>query len=450
MSFIADKQTVSDLNLLGKYKPSSIFSLFNQVVTAGGERLLQEMFHHPLSDHLEINRRSSLFSYFQKLELDFPFQKNDFLLAENYFGLGSAGNYPSVIADLLSKKLMASFLHDVQYEQISAGLAAAIRILNTFQGFLLSQSALQQKNGKGITGPYTEEADKVIAIFSRPELSWLEQEDGNITMSLMKVAKYHYILQRSLQKEMEEILNSIYNLDVCMAVSKTGKARGFGYATATPGGQHLLQIDGLSHPGLTKGIANSLLFHKDQNMLFLTGANMAGKSTLMKAFGIAVYLAHMGFPVAASGMNFSVMDGLFSSINVPDDLNMGYSHFYAEVLRVKRVAEEVSAGKNLVVLFDELFKGTNVKDAYDATLSVTRSFSDYRNCFYVISTHIIEVGEALQAETQNLRFAYLPTVMEGSKPRYTYLLEEGITTDRQGMMIIKNEGILEILAKGEM
>jgi len=60
-------------------------------------------------------------------------------------------------------------------------------------------------------------------------------------------------------------------------------------------------------------------------MLFLTGANMAGKSTLMKAFGIAVYLAHMGFPVAAAGMNFSVMDGLFSSIDVPDDLNMGYS-----------------------------------------------------------------------------------------------------------------------------
>jgi len=450
MSFIADKQTVSDLNLLGKYKPSSIFSLFNQVVTAGGERLLQEMFHHPLSNHVEINRRSSLFSYFQNLGLDFPFQKNDFLLAENYLGLGSAGNYPAVIADLLSKKLMASFLHDGQYEQISAGLAAAIRILNMFRCFLLSHSALQRKNGKGIPGPYAEEADQILVLFSRPELSWLEQENGNTPMSLLKVAKYHYILQHSLQKEMEEILNSIYNLDVCIAVSKTGKARGFGYATASPGGQHLLQIDGLSHPGLTKGIANTLSFHKNQNMLFLTGANMAGKSTLMKAFGIAVYLAHMGFPVAATGMSFSVMDGLFSSINVPDDLNMGYSHFYAEVLRVKQVAEEVSAGKNLVVLFDELFKGTNVKDAYDATLSVTRSFSDYRNCFYVISTHIIEVGEALQADTQNLRFAYLPTVMEGSKPRYTYLLEEGITTDRQGMMIIKNEGILEILAKGEM
>ena len=450
MSFIADKQTVSDLNLLGKYKPSSIFSLFNQVVTAGGERLLQEMFHHPLSSHEEINKRSKLFRYFQDLDLEFPFIKSDFILAENYLALGAAGNYPSVIADLLSKKLTASFLHDGQFEQISMGLAAAIRMLNSFRSFLLSQSAGQQKSGKGIPGPYAVEVDKILSIFYRPELSWLEKENGNLSMSLLKVAKYHYMLQHTLQKNMEDILHSIYELDVFIAVSKTAKVKGFGYATASPGGQNLLQIEGLRHPALAKGIANTLLFSKDQNMLFLTGANMAGKSTLMKAFGIAVYLAHMGFPVAAEEMQFSVMDGLFSSINVPDDLNMGYSHFYAEVLRVKQVAEEVSAGKNLVVLFDELFKGTNVKDAFDATLSVTRSFSEYRNCFYVISTHIIEVGEALQADTQNLRFAYLPTVMEGSKPRYTYLLEEGITTDRQGMMIIENEGILAILAQGEM
>ena len=49
---------------------------------------------------------------------------------------------------------------------------------------------------------------------------------------------------------------------------------------------------------------------------------------------------------------------------------MGYSHFYAEVLRVKFVASEVAAGKNMVIILDELFKGTNVKDAYDATVDV--------------------------------------------------------------------------------
>ena len=90
---------------------------------------------------------------------------------------------------------------------------------------------------------------------------------------------------------------------------------------------------------------------------------MAGKSAFMKSFGVAVYMAHMGFPVAAEMMEFTVQDGLYTSINVSDNLNMGYSHFYAEVLRVKFVASEVAAGKNMVIILDELFKGTNVKDA---------------------------------------------------------------------------------------
>jgi len=208
---------------------------------------------------------------------------------------------------------------------------------------------------------------------------------------------------------------------------------------------NMIRAAGLRHPCLEKAVGNTLSLDKDSNVLFLTGANMAGKSTLMKSFGIAVYLAHMGFPVAADEMVFSVRDGIYSSINVPDNLSLGYSHFFAEVLRVKKAAEDVSQGKNLVVIFDELFKGTNVKDAYDATLAVTEAFSHYRDCCFIISTHIVEVGETLRERCDNLQFAYLPTVMKGTAPAYTYRLEEGITTDRHGMIIIENEGILEII-----
>ncbi len=98
----------------------------------------------------------------------------------------------------------------------------------------------------------------------------------------------------------------------------------------------------------------------------------------------------------------------------------------------------------MVVIFDELFKGTNVKDAYDATLACTVSFSKYRNCAFIISTHIIEVGEALKP-FRNIRFGYMPTIMNGNMPTYPYTLTEGITSDRQGMLIIENEKILDAL-----
>ncbi len=182
-------------------------------------------------------------------------------------------------------------------------------------------------------------------------------------------------------------------------------------------------------------------------MVFLTGANMAGKSTFMKTFSIAVYLAHMGFPVPAKGMRFSIQNGMFTTINLADNLNLGLSHFYSEVSRVKKVAESVNQNDRLIVVFDELFRGTNVKDAYDATIAVADAFAGKRNCTFIISTHIIEAGEELKKLRDNIKFLYLPTVMEGNVPRYTYQVEEGITGDRHGMVIINNEKILEILKK---
>ena len=129
-------------------------------------------------------------------------------------------------------------------------------------------------------------------------------------------------------------------------------------------------------------------------------------------------------------------------------LNMGYSHFYAEVLRVKFVASEVAAGKNMVIILDELFKGTNVKDAYDATVAVIEAFSIHRNCSFIISTHILEAGQTLHEKCPHFKFAYLPTVMEGRIPRYTYRLTDGITADRHGMQIINNEHIVDIIRNG--
>lgn len=435
MSFIADKQTLGDLNLLGKYKPDSMFSLFNQVRTGGGERLLQDMFQHPLQQADQINERSSLFQYFEHQNIEFPFINETFSRVENYLSMGAAGNYPAAVAGMVYRKLLGTFLRDEQFAVIHSGLIAAIGMLNTFRDFL-------EKIGDS---PYEKERMVLKGIFSDSRLGWLKEYQQVTQLPLLKVAEYDLLLKHTLRDKIEAILESIYRLDVYTAVSKVSGIRGFSYARALIKKENLVRAAAIWHPGLIKGIANSLSLDQEKNMFFLTGANMAGKSTFMKSFGIAVYMAHMGFPVAAKEMTFSIRDGLYSSINVPDDLNMGYSHFYAEVLRVKKVAEEVSADKSLIILCDELFKGTNVKDAYDATLSVTEAFSAYRDCFFMISTHIIEVGESLRKSTANLQFFYLPTIIENNIPRYTYLLEEGITSDRQGMMIIENEGILALL-----
>lgn len=437
MSFIADKQTLDDLNLLGKYKPGSIYSLFNKVRTRGGERLLDDMFRHPLSDPEEINRRGEVFLYFQKKTVVFPFGGDAFSLVEDYLSGGASGNIGSALINVLRKRLMEALVKDEAYGIVREGIRGTVAFLHAFRDFI---GTFDERYAPA---PLEKKIGDVKRILADPRLAALPQASGQLTWS--KVASIHHLLTNVLQSEMTRLCEALYYLDLCIAVGKVAADKGFSYARALPEESYVFQAEDLRHPSLERGIGNPIALEANSNVLFLTGANMAGKSTFMKAFGLALYLAHMGFPVAARDMVFSVREGLYSSINVPDSLSMGYSHFYAEVRRVKTIAEAVSQSKSLVVIFDELFKGTNVKDAYDATLAVTAAFAQYRNCCFIVSTHIIEVGEALRAGHDNLQFAYLPTIMEGTIPKYTYRLKEGITSDRHGMMIIENENIIEII-----
>jgi DNA mismatch repair protein MutS len=245
--------------------------------------------------------------------------------------------------------------------------------------------------------------------------------------------------------EIKKLLAHIYQLDVFISIAEVAAKRGYVFPVALAKEQHTVKLTEVYHPLVKNAKGNTIHITPESNIVFLTGANMAGKSTFMKSLGIALYLAHMGFPVAARQMEFAVRDGIYTTINLPDDLNSGNSHFYAEVLRVKKIAKELGVAKNLFIIFDELFRGTNVKDAYEGTIAITQAFAEKRNCMFVVSTHIIEAGDVLRERCNNINFVYLPTKMDGNKPVYTYRLEQGITADRHGMIIINNERILEII-----
>ncbi|WEK33678.1 MAG: hypothetical protein P0Y53_14390 [Candidatus Pseudobacter hemicellulosilyticus] len=434
VAFRIDRQTFEELNLLGKFRQGSVFHLFNTVKTSGGERLLNQLFNNAMTAAEAINERSANFRYFQQRGIAFPFDVKQVALMRDYVDAAAGSNRGLHLVDIVVKRTLAGLTRDERYKKIIQGIQATVETLKSCYDIV---SELQPP-----AGAFAGSVAAIKALLDLPQVKKIRQVNIYQSLPAQGIVLYDYLIRGSYQMEMEKILHFIYELDVYIAVSGVAARRGFSYAKAFGREQNLLSVTNLRHPAIEQAIGNDLLMDGRKNVLFLTGANMAGKSTLMKSLGISLYLAHMGFPVAASEMSFSVREGLYSSINVADNIQLGYSHFYAEVIRVKQAAEATSRGEQLFLLFDELFKGTNVKDAYDGTLSVTESFANYKACLFVVSTHIIEVGEALK-ENPGLQFRFLPTYMEGVRPRYTYKLEEGITEDRQGMMIIRNEGILQ-------
>jgi len=435
-AFITDKQTLDELNLLGKFRHDSVYHLFNQVKTRGGEQLLDQMFRHPLTDAAAINERSSIFSFFQQVDPPFPFDVQQLHLMHEYLDIQVSESAALVLAGTYVQKVLSVLTRDEAYRKKMQGLQATIITLNRCYTFV--------ESFQPVAGPYELRLKSIRELLSDKQLEKLRNIDIYKALSVSTLAYYDHLLKSKLQKEMQLLLSFIYEIDVNIVVARVARSKGFHYAVALPAEKNIFSVIGLRHPCIDKAVGNNLSLQGQHNIMFLTGANMAGKSTLMKSVGIGLYMAHMGFPVAAAQMEFSVREGLYSSINVADNIGLGYSHFYAEVVRVKQAAEAAASGKRLLLLFDELFKGTNVKDAYDGTLTVTEGFAGYRECLFIVSTHIIEVGEALK-ERPNIHFAYMPTVMDNARPRYTYKLEEGITSDRQGMMIIRNEHILELL-----
>lgn len=172
---------------------------------------------------------------------------------------------------------------------------------------------------------------------------------------------------------------------------------------------------------------------------------MAGKSTYMKAAGVAIYLAHVGFPIPATYMKLSLFHGIFTTINLPDRLDIGYSHYYNEVRRIKQIAEKISELHEVVVIFDELFRGTNVKDAYDASLAVVKALATLHTSIFIISTHLLEVANQLR-ECKEIDFhCFGITKTKDGECHYTYSLQPGISEERLGMEILNRERVIETI-----
>lgn len=424
MILYTDEQTVADLGIFGKRDRDGIFDLYNRTQTRGGEAILKDMFLHPLSSKEAIMLRSSIIDHFARLNMAFPFEAALIDSTEKYIKEPGGEAGPSRRQHTLSDK------------DIQLGATAVIAIIQQCLFFI------ETKTVKGIAA-YEAERAAMEALITDAAFAPVLRERNN-KLSYSAIAAYDVLFREKERSKLEQLLRHIYNLDVYLAVAKIALDRKFVFPLALDKGTCVLKLEGVYHPALKDAVGNAFSMHAGRQVTFLTGANMAGKSTFLRSVSTAMYTAHMGFPVAATAMEFSVMDGMYTTINLPDNLGIGASHFYAEVLRVKKVATELSQGKSLFIVFDELFRGTNVKDAQEATVAVSRAFAGRRTSMFIISSHIVEAGEALK-QNSNIGFCYLPTRMRGHEPEYTYTLEEGITDDRHGMIIINKEGILDIL-----
>lgn len=236
-------------------------------------------------------------------------------------------------------------------------------------------------------------------------------------------------------------------LDALQAMAVATLEHGWTIPELLPSETLHYQAQQLYHPLLKKPVAYDIEYTRERNFLFLTGANMSGKSTLIRAMGVGALLAHIGMGVPAKAMQISFLEGIITNMQVEDNIFLGESYFFAEVQRMKLTAQKLSRNRYHLVLMDELFKGTNVHDAYECSRAVVDGLLQQSDNLMALSTHLNELSENLKDEP-NVWFRYCYTHITGDgKYQFTYQLKEGVSKDRIGYLVLKNEGVLDLLGK---
>ncbi len=437
MKFNIDKQTFSDLNIFPERKEDkSIFGLFDYTKSIKGRNMLMDLMKSPINNISLLKDRVDTIRYLCNNSFPINIDAKDIDFIEYYLNENIAilrNNFVSSFFNWIGNKVKPRN----EYYVISKGIKILIKYLVHLYEVIgrVEQSNLPyflEQNFKDLKLIFVKKYMQGILNNSKKKLSFRQ------------INNYDYLIRKKGKEDIKRILDFTYKVDAFLSISKAYKINKMTFSEFLSSEKLNLKVEGLYHPFIKDPVPNDFLINHDNNLCFLTGANMSGKSTFLKSIGLCIYLSHIGFPVPARKMETTVFNGLLSTINIPDNINKGYSHYYSEVKRVKEAALLIKENKKVIVIFDELFRGTNVKDAFDASLLITSAFSNIKTSLFLISTHIIEVAEDLK-NNKAILFKYFESELKGEIPVYNYKLQNGVSSERLGLQIVKNEKILEIL-----
>lgn len=440
MMFDIDKQTIQDLELFAdKNNGNSIYSFFNRTATIGGQDTLYEMLYNPVSDLDFLQGRKEEINFFFLYDCHLKLYKRqldyiEFYLKNRRFPLRD--NIMDATFDALSNKVTPNS----DYYTISEGIFHIVQLLIDLHLFIEEAKMLKIPTG------LEYELEKIKKITSSKKLNDLfnKPPEKPKDLSASQINKLDQLFRVTEKHAFRDFLAAVYKTDVLQTLSEVMKNEGFSLPEYGSESKTEFEVVDGFHPFLAAPVKNSFSFNQQSNLCFVTGANMSGKSTFLKTMGLMIYLSHVGFPVPAKSLKTSILNGLFTTINLTDNMNLGYSHFYSEVKRVKDLALKIKPESRFLIIFDELFRGTNVKDAYDASLMIVSALAKIRNTNFFISTHILEIAETIENKG-TIMFRCFGSELTNQQPIYDFKLKEGISEERIGLLIINNEGIPQIL-----
>jgi DNA mismatch repair ATPase MutS len=432
-----DNITFGDLSIFNTDETASIFHKLNFTQTIRGKDWLELFFSEPLDELKKINSVQKILQCISAQTNAWPasISNGTIMVIEKFYEspVDTIPDTPNILNALSYKVLHAPDYSLVRY--------TVLHFADFVRGFRELIEIFDKETAPPGLLVYIQRAASLLKSEALEKLAATKKEQ--VLTPLQTIYFGHYIRYR-FKHAAFELIEIFGRLDAWYSMAKAMQVFQLTYPQFIDTPQSTIEASALYHILLPTPVAYDVNLEPGKNFLFLTGANMAGKSTFIKSVGAAVYLAHIGMGVPAVEMKLSMFDGILSNINVVDNIVKGESYFFNEVQRIKNTITKINDGRKWLVLIDELFKGTNVQDAMKCSSTVIKGLIKIPNSLFILSTHLYEIGAELEVYS-NILFRYFETEVKSDQLLFSYQFKEGISNDRIGYLILKREKVVEML-----
>jgi hypothetical protein len=206
-------------------------------------------------------------------------------------------------------------------------------------------------------------------------------------------------------------------------------------------GRAVFDARGLCHPLIPAStcVRNDVEVGDGARVLLVSGSNMSGKSTLLRAVGLNTVLAMAGATVRAERLTLAPLQ-VGASIRINDSLQEGSSRFYAEITRLKAILDLAGRKPALLFLLDELLQGTNSKDRRIGAEGVLHALAEH-GAIGMVSTHDLALTDIGATGGAGLRNMHFQDEIEDGRMTFDFKLREGVVAKSNGIELMRSVGL---------
>ncbi len=199
--------------------------------------------------------------------------------------------------------------------------------------------------------------------------------------------------------------------------------------------------ENIGHPLIdaAKRVNNTICINNNEELMLITGSNMAGKSTYLRSIGVNTVLAMAGAPICATAFTLSPVQ-IISSMRIADNLAESTSTFYAELKKLKAIIDCVNAGEKIFILLDEILRGTNSLDRHTGSVALVKQLIKHKAAC-IIATHDVELAKLKDSYPKNILNYHFDVQVANDELYFDYKLREGICNSLNASILMKKIGI---------